>query len=80
MTCNDNAITIVRGNDTNFNGANWLTINLNTEILDLSTFKATFTLGDVVQTFNDLSSGSITVNLTAQQTKNLPSFCNGVLN
>ena len=76
-----NEIIIVRGNDTDFNGSNFLTINLETEILDLSTFKAKFYLGDVVQAFNDISSGTININLTAQQTSMLPmGRINGILN
>jgi len=78
--CEQNAIVIVRNNDTDWNGANFLTINLETEILDLSDFTATLNLAGVVKTFEDLSSGSIEVNLSAQETKNLPPFFNGVLN
>ena len=81
MNCNyDNAITIVKGNDTDWNGARFLTINLITEILDLSNFKAVLNMSGVIKTFDDLSSGSIKVNLTATETKNLPPFFNGVLN
>lgn len=75
----DNMITIVKGNDTDFNGANFLTINFITEILDLSTFKAVFVLGDITKTFDDLSSETITINLTASETANLPPLINGVL-
>lgn len=76
---NKKAIVIVRGDDTDFNGANFLTINLNTEILDLTTFSATFTLGNIIKTFNDLSSGSIKLNFSSAETKNLPPVCYGVL-
>lgn len=78
--CEQNAIVIVRNNDTDWNGANFLTINLETEILDLSDFKAVLNMSGVIKTFNDLSSGSIEVNLSAKETKNLPPFFNGVLN
>lgn len=78
--CEQNAIVIVRNNDTNWNGANFLTINLETEILDLSDFKATLNMSGIIKEFDDLSSGSIEVNLSAQETKNLPPFFNGVLN
>lgn len=74
-----NFITLVRGDDTNFNNANFLTINFNTEILDLSTFSAKFTLGNVVKTFDDLSSGSITINFSSSETANLPTTCYGIL-
>ena len=82
MSCNceQNAIVIVRNNDTDFNGANFLTINLETEILDLSDFKAVLNMSGVIKEFDDLSSGSIEVNLSAQETKNLPQSFNGVLN
>lgn len=75
----NNFITIVRGDDTNFNGASFLTINLVTEILDLSTMKALFTLGNITKTFDDISSGSITINLTSQETSNLPTYIYGTL-
>ena len=79
MNCNHKAIKIVRGNDTNWNGVNFLTFNLNTEILDLSTFKAVFKLENIVKTIDDISSGSFEINLTAQETKTLQQYCNGVL-
>lgn len=75
----NNFITIVRGDDTNFNGASFLTINLVTEILDLSSMKALFTLGNITKTFDDISSGSITINLTSQETSNLPTYIYGTL-
>jgi len=78
MSNNCNAVTIVRGNDTNWNDEQFLTLNLN-GILDLSTFKAVFTLGSIVKNFDNISSGTITINLTAQETMNLPPFINGVL-
>ena len=78
--CNDKAIVIVRGNDTNFNDGNFLTINLNTTILDLSTFKATFKLGSIIRQIDDISSGIIHLNFTAAETFRLPQFCYGTLN
>lgn len=79
MQCNHKAIKLVRGNDTNWNGVNFLTFNLNTTVLDLSTFKAVFKLGNIIKTINDISSGSFEINLTAEETKLLPQFCNGIL-
>lgn len=79
MNCN-NVITIVKGNDTDFNGVNLITINLITEILDLSTFKATFKLGKITRNFDDISSGAITINFTAAETLTLPPFSYGTLN
>ena len=78
--CNIKATTIVRGNDTNFNGADWLIVNLNSPQYDLATFKATFIIGDIVKTIVDLSSGTFTINLTAQETSRLPNFVNATLN
>lgn len=74
MTCcsDKNAITIVRGNDTNFNGQVFLTLNLVTTVLDLSTFSASFALGGITKKFEDLSSGSIQINYNAKETQSLP--------
>ena len=72
-------IKIVRGDDTNWNGVNFLSIKLVTELLDLSTFRAIFTLGSVIKTFNDISSGVIPINFSSQETQDLPPFLNGVL-
>lgn len=77
--CNDKAIIIVRGNDTNFNDGNFLTINLYTTILDLSTFKATFKLGSIFRQIDDISSGIISLDFTAAETSKLPQFCYGTL-
>ena len=73
-------ITLVRGNDTDFNDGNFLTFNLTTTILDLSTFKAVFSLGNIVKEINDLSSGSFSINFTAAETALISSsLLNGVL-
>ena len=74
MTCcsEKNAITIVRGNDTNFNGQVFLTLNLTTNVLNLSTFSASFSLGGITKKFNDLSSGTLLVNYNAKETQSLP--------
>lgn len=66
-------IVIIKGDDTNFNGQVFLKFLLNTQVLDLSTFKATFLLGGVLKTFNDISSGEIDVNYTAKETESMPS-------
>ena len=82
--CNNNnfqnAIILVRGNDTNFNGASGIKIYINTTVLDLSTFKAVFKLGNIVKTFDDISSGEIELNFTAAETMPLQSECYGTLN
>ena len=72
-SCNTgNRITIVRGNDTNFNGQEFVTLRLRTEIWDLSTMRATITLGGITKTFNDLSSEEINLSYTAAETATMP--------
>jgi len=82
MSCiPENAIVVVKGNDTDFNGQNLLTIYFNTTVLDLSDLSATFTLCGIKKTFNDLSSGSIVLNYNNQETASIPfGKHNGVLN
>ena len=75
----NNIIKIVRGDDTNWNGVNFLTIKLVSDLIDFSSFKAIFILGNIIKTFNDISSGLIPLNFTAQETKNLPAQLNGIL-
>lgn len=65
-------IVIIKGDDTNFNGQTFLNFILNTTVLDLSTFKATFSLGGVTKEFNDISSGQISINYTAEETESMP--------
>lgn len=67
-----NAITLVRGNDTDFNGQHLLTIYINTAVLDLSDLTATFTLVDTTRVFDDLSSGQIIVDYSASETSEFP--------
>lgn len=71
MTSSNNAIVVVKGNDTNFNGQSLLTLHLNSDYLDLSTFTATFTLCGIIKTF-DASSGVIVVDYNAQETASIP--------
>ena len=83
MNCcsSENAIVVVKGNDTDFNGQNLLTIYLRSEVLDLSDLSATFTLCGLVKTFNDLSSGEIVLNYNNRETSSIPfGKHNGVLN
>lgn len=82
MTCCDtsNSIVLVRGDDTNFNDQVFLTLRLNTTILDLSNSYAKLTLGDIVKTYDDLSSGVIEVNYSSQETSTFPEGkLNGIL-
>ena len=74
MNCCDtsNAIVFVRGDDTNFNGQTFLTLHLRTTVLDLSNSYARLTLGDVVKTYNDISSGIIEVEFTSSETSSFP--------
>lgn len=74
MNCcnNQDAITIVRGNDTDFNGQHLLTLRISSGVLDLSDLSATFTLVDVQKTFEDLSSGEIVIDYSASETAEFP--------
>lgn len=76
--CLKEVIKLVRGNDTNFNGVDFITINFTSMQLDLSTFKAVFKLENIIKTFDDITEGII-VNFSAQETAKLQQFCNGVL-
>ena len=80
MTCNcsKNVIRFVRGNDTNWNGVDFIKSYFTSTQLDLSTFKAVFKLCNIVKTFDDITEG-IVINLTAQETALMPQFCNGSL-
>ena len=70
--CGDtNRITIVRGNDTNFNGQNFVHLNITSEVWNLSTMKATIALGGITKTFEDLSNG-IDLSYTAAETSRMP--------
>lgn len=76
----ENAIIVVKGNDTNFNNQAFLTLRLNTEVLDLSTFTATFSLCGITKTFEDISSGEIEINYSSAETTQIPyGKQNGVL-
>ena len=74
MNCcnNQEAITIVRANDTDFNGQHLLTLRISSNVLDLSDLSATFTLVDVQKTFEDLSSGEIIIDYSASETAEFP--------
>ena len=67
-----NAITLVRGNDTDFNGQHLLTIYINSNVLDLTDLSATFSLVDTVRKFDDLSSGQIIIDYSASETAEFP--------
>ena len=67
-----NRIVIIKGDDTNFNEQVFLTFVLNTSVLDLSTFKATFSLGGIMKSFNDISSGRIEINYSSEETESMP--------
>lgn len=77
----EQAITIVKGNDTNANGTHLLSIYLTDPLIDLSQATATFTLCGITKTFDDLSEGVIYVDYTNQQTNQMPVGINyGTLN
>lgn len=66
----DKAIVIVQGDDTNFNGQEFLKLYLRTQIIDLNTAKATFTFQNIKKEFNDISDGVIKISYTAAETAN----------
>lgn len=74
-----NYITLVKGDDTNWNGINFITINLTSEVLNLSEFKAVFILGEITKHFNDIAEGKIELNFNAKETSSLPASCYGKL-
>lgn len=65
MTCDldKKYIYIFKGDDTNFNDEQLLTVNVTSESVDLSTMTAKFTLGSYTATF-PLTSSSFVINLT----------------
>lgn len=64
-------IIIVRGDDTDFNDRTLLTLRLSSDVLDLSTFKATLMLFSLVREYDDLTQ-NLTVNYSAEETMTLP--------
>lgn len=65
-----NPIKIFKGDDTNFNEAKFLTINLTTEI-DIAGFIGIFKLGDF-EVFSDISSKSMQISIPAYFTSQMP--------
>ena len=63
-------ITIIKGDDTNFLGDQFVVVNFNTTI-DLSGFTATFSLGDVTLTYGNLSGKTFEIILSSEITSNL---------
>lgn len=74
MSCcsSDEKIIIVRGDDTDFEGQNFVTLNLTSSVWDLSELSATIELGGIKKTFNDLSSGVIQLGYTSEETSKMP--------
>lgn len=70
--CDKDGIVIIKGNDTDFNGQEFLTFILDTSVLDLSSCSASFSLCGITKTFQDLSSGEIKINYNAIQTNTFP--------
>ena len=48
-----NRIVIVRGNDTNYDGVPFLTLNLSSDVWDLSTMSAELELGGIIKEFTE---------------------------
>ena len=74
------AITIIKGDDTNWNDQQTFVININTT-LDLSDgFSAEFTLGDIKKEFDFIQDNKIYPILSNKETSTLPlGYINGVL-
>lgn len=64
-------ITIVKGDDTDFLGNQYLVVNFNTD-MDLVGFKAVFKLGNIVLTYPDLTAKYIEIILSKEVTSGLP--------
>lgn len=65
-------IKIFRGDDTNWNGSNFLNFTVTSQTVDLSEMTARFILGSIV--FNNilLETGQFTINFTHEQTSQMP--------
>lgn len=72
MNCEENAIKIHRGDDTNWNGENLLNFVVTSETVDLSTMTAKFIVGSIVFDNIPLTTGEFTINFTHQQTASMP--------
>ena len=73
MTCNRQMIYIYRGDDTDWNNEQFVTVNITSgsSSIDLSTMSAVFTLGNFTQTYS-LAEGSFQVQLSSEITRQFP--------
>ena len=73
MSCNcgNKALKLFRGYSSIFADTDWLSILFESEAIDLTGFRATFTLGDFQKEWTDLTDGII-INLTDEETGALP--------
>lgn len=73
MTCNRQMIYIYRGDDTDWNNEQFVTVYVtsSSSYIDLSTMSAVFTLGNFTQTYS-LAEGSFMVSLSSEVTRQLP--------
>ena len=69
--CNGNVIKLVKGDSTDFNGNQFLSIILNTE-MDLTDFNALFFLSDIIHEFDDITSKELEIVLSKEETAALP--------
>lgn len=69
---NENAIVVVKGDDTDFNDQKFLTLYINSEVWDLSELSATFTICGITKKYQDLSSGTIDIVYSAAETSKIP--------
>lgn len=69
--CENKALKIFRNYPTEWDSIPWLSILFESEAIDLTGFRATFTLGDFQKEWTDLTDGII-INLTDEETGALP--------
>ena len=70
ISSQDSVISIIRGDDTDWNGDNTFTLNLVSE-LDLSQFKARFILGHIIKEFDHIVDNRVQPILSHQDTEKL---------
>ena len=69
--CEEKALKIFKNYPTEWDSIPWLSILFESEAIDLTGFRATFTLGDFQKEWTDLTDGII-INLTDEETGALP--------
>lgn len=73
MTCEENAIKIYRGDDTDWNGGTLLKFKVTSETVDISLMTAKFILAGIVKEDISLAeSGEFSINFSHEETSRLP--------